>query len=172
MFWPDFRSPFWLDFDLSSFFFPEGLFLNPRCSHSKPNHLTVDQTILHRIIVGVGKPRKVERPTKKLGKATQKEGGNPRKKEGGKSKNGFRKSGQNIGNPYQIEDNNGAFGAAPKGWHAWRAAPLGFVIFHSAIEICTKKLVFIKARPNFWPQIENRLWVVLALNKKPVALDK
>ena len=26
-------------------------------------------------------------------------------------------------------------------------------------------LFFIKARPNFWPQIENRLWVVLALNK-------
>ena len=31
---------------------------------------------------------------------------------------------------------------------------------------------FIKARPNFWPQIENRLWVVLALNKKPGALNK
>ena len=26
---------------------------------------------------------------------------------------------------------------------------------------------FIKGRPNFWPQVENRLWVVLALNKKP-----
>ena len=27
-------------------------------------------------------------------------------------------------------------------------------------------LFSIQARPNFWPQIENRLWVVLALNKK------
>ena len=25
---------------------------------------------------------------------------------------------------------------------------------------------FIKVRPDFWPRIENRLWVVLALNKK------
>ena len=32
MFWPDFQSPFWVDFDFSSFFFPEGLFLNLRCS--------------------------------------------------------------------------------------------------------------------------------------------
>ena len=31
---------------------------------------------------------------------------------------------------------------------------------------------FIKARPNFWPQIENRLWVVLALNKIPPSLNK
>ena len=35
------------------------------------------------------------------------------------------------------------------------------------MEIC----FFIKGRPNFWPQIENRLWVVLALigggNKTP-----
>ena len=62
----------------------------------------------------------------------------------------------------------GAFGAAPKGRRASRAAPLGFVVFHLAVEIQNKKQMeigfFIKARPNFWPQIENRLWVVLALN--------
>ena len=31
---------------------------------------------------------------------------------------------------------------------------------------------FIKARPNFWLQIENRLWVVLALDKKYRGLNK
>ena len=45
------------------------------------------------------------------------------------------------------------------------------VVFHLAVETMNKKhhgnRFFIKGRPNFWPQIENRLWVVLALNKKP-----
>ena len=52
----------------------------------------------------LGKPRKVDSPKK-------------RKVE--KPQHGRQTSGQNIGNPYQIEDNNGAFGAAP----------LGFVVF-------------------------------------------
>ena len=65
----------------------------------------------------------------------------------------------------------GAFGAAPKGRRASRAAPLGFVVLNLAVETQNKKphgnQFFIKVRPNFWPQIDNRLWVVLALNEKP-----
>ena len=53
-----------------------------------------------------------------------------------------------------------------------RAPPLWvFVVFHLAVETQNKKrmeiVFFIKGRPNFWPRIENRLWVVLALNQKP-----
>ena len=44
-----------------------------------------------------------------------------------------------------------------------------FVVFHLAVETRNKKLhgylFFTKVRPNFWPQIDNGLWVVLALNK-------
>ena len=64
----------------------------------------------------------------------------------------------------------------PKGRRAKRAAPLGrrrrrrLVVFHLAVETQNKKphgnQFFIKVRPNFWPQIDNRLWVVLALNKR------
>ena len=43
------------------------------------------------------------------------------------------------------------------------------VVFHLAVETRNKNLMeigfFVNARPNFWPKIENRLWVVLALNK-------
>ena len=53
---------------------------------------------------------------------------------------------------------------------ASRAAPLGFVVFHLAVETRNKNphgnQFFIKARPNFGPQIDNRLWVLLALNEK------
>ena len=62
----------------------------------------------------------------------------------------------------------------PKERRAKRAAPLGrrqrrrLVVFHLAVETRNKKLngnwFFIKGRPNFWPRIKNRLWVVLALN--------
>ena len=76
--------------------------------------------------------KKGERQKKKKGERPPKNNSEiPEKKEGGKSKNGLRKSCQNIGNPSQIEDNNGAFGASmrlPKG-AALHAAPLGFVVF-------------------------------------------
>ena len=59
-------------------------------------------------------------------------------------------------------ENNKAAPSAPPLWV--------FVVFHLAVETRNKKphgnRFFIKGRPNFWPQIENRLWVVLALNKK------
>ena len=60
MFWHDFRSPFWVDFDFSSFFFPEGLFLNPRCSqcraplhsrrHSKDDRMKSPRIILNHTV--------------------------------------------------------------------------------------------------------------------------
>ena len=59
-------------------------------------------------------------------------------------------------------ENNKAAPSAPPLWV--------FVVFHVAVETQNKKLhgnhFFIKVRPNFWPQIDHRLWVVLALNKK------
>ena len=48
-----------------------------------------------------------------------KEGGQSQKKEGGKASGWGQKSGQNIGNPYQMEDNKNPKGAARS------AAPLG-----------------------------------------------
>ena len=68
----------------------------------------------------MGKPRKVDSPKK-------------RKVE--KLKDGHQKSGQNIGNPYQMEDNKNPKGAARS------AAPLGrrrrrrLVVFH-LVRIC------------------------------------
>ena len=69
-----------------------------------------------------------------------------------------------------------------KGRRAKRAAPLGrcrrrrLVVFRLAVETRNKKphgnRFFIKGWPNFWPRIENRLWVVLALNKIPPSLNK
>ena len=57
---------------------------------------------------------------------------------------------------------------------ASRAAPLGFC--NLAVETRNKiphgNRFFMKGRPNFLPRIENRLWVVLALNKKTGALIK
>ena len=59
-------------------------------------------------------------------------------------------------------ENNKAAPSAPLLWV--------FVVFHLAMKTKNKKhygnLFFIKVRPNFWPRIDNRLWVVLALNKK------
>ena len=64
----------------------------------------------------------------------------------------------------------------PKGRRAKRAAPKGrcrrrrLVVFHLAMETMSKKPhgnhFLIKVRPNFWPRTDNRLEVVLALNKK------
>ena len=46
-----------------------------------------------------------------------------------------------------------------------------FVAFHLAVETMNKKhngnQFFIKVWPNFWPRIDNRLWVVLALKNNP-----
>ena len=61
---------------------------------------------------GLGKPRKVD---------------SPKKKKVEKPQDGRQKSGQNIGNPYQMEDNKAAPSAPPKG-AALRAAPLGFLL--------------------------------------------
>ena len=71
----------------------------------------------------------------------------------------------------QMENNKN-----PEGRRAKRAAPFGrrrsrrLVVFHLAVETRNKKPLgncfLIKGRPNFWPRIENRLWVVLALIKK------
>ena len=61
--------------------------------------------------------------------------------------------------------------APPQRGGALRAPPLWhFDVFYLAVETRNKttngNLFFIKVWPNFWPQIDNRLWVVPALNKK------
>ena len=86
---------------------------------------------------GLGEKKKVEKPfpEKRRGKDRKKRRGKgPLRR--GKSKNGLRKSGPNIGNPYQIEDNKGAFGGAPRGrrfapppWVLLSLIWLGFPIF-------------------------------------------
>ena len=70
----------------------------------------------------------------------------------------------------QMENNKAAPSATPtKRQRASRAAPLGFVVFRLAVETRNKKQhgnqFFIKVRLNFWPQFDNQLWVVLALNR-------
>ena len=70
-----------------------------------------------------------------------------------------------------LENNKVAPSAPPPRGGALRAPPLWvFVVFHLAVEAMNRKhdgnQFFIKVRPNFWPQIDNRLWAVLALNKK------
>ena len=77
-----------------------------------------------------------------------------------------------LGFHCQMENNKAAPSAPPQRGGALRAPPLWvFVVFHLAVETQNKKhngnQFFIKVRPNFWPQIDHRLWVVLALNKKP-----
>ena len=58
--------------------------------------------------------------------------------------------------------------SAPPLWGGAEGAALLFSIWQWKPRI--KNLLeigfSIEARPNFWPQIENRLWVALALNKK------
>ena len=71
----------------------------------------------------------------------------------------------------QMESNKAAPSAPPQRGGALRATPLWvFDVFHLAVETMNKNLMeirfFIKVRPNFWPRIDNRLWVVPALNKK------
>ena len=57
-----------------------------------------------------------------------KEGGQSQKKKVEKPQDGRQKSGQNIGNPYQMEDNKAAPSAPPQGGGA---KPLGvLVVFH------------------------------------------
>ena len=52
------------------------------------------------------------------------------KKKGEKPQDGCQKSRQNIGNPYQMEDNKAAPSAPPQEGGAWRR-PLGvLVVFH------------------------------------------
>ena len=70
----------------------------------------------------------------------------------------------------QMENNKAAPSAPPQRGGALRAPPLWVLLFSiwqwkSGIKNQMEIGFFIKARPNFWPQIENRLWVVLALNK-------
>ena len=77
----------------------------------------------------------------------------------------------------QIENNKAAPSAPPQRGGALRALPLWVLLFSiwqwkSGIKNLLEIWFFIKARPNFWPQIENRLWVVLALNKIPPSLNK
>ena len=64
--------------------------------------------------------------------------------------------------------------SAPPLWGGAEGAALLFSIWQwkSGIKNQMEIGFFIKARPNFWPQIENRLWVVLALNKIPPSLNK
>ena len=64
------------------------------------------------------------------------------------------------------------FGKAPRGRRASRAAQLGFVVFHLSVEILHKqahgnRFLFRRGPTNFWPQIENWIWVVLALHERP-----
>ena len=57
--------------------------------------------------------------------------------------------------------------SAPPLWGGAEGAALLFSIWQwkPGIKNLMEIMFLIKARPNFWPQIENRLWVVLALNK-------
>ena len=77
----------------------------------------------------------------------------------------------------QMENNKAAPSAPPQRGGALRAPPLWVLLFSiwqwkPGIKNLMEIRFFIKARPNFWPQIENRLWVVLALNKIPPSLNK
>ena len=62
----------------------------------------------------LGKPRNVDSPQKKMEKP----------------QDGRQKSGQNIGNPYQMEDNKAAPSAPPQGGGASRRALGVLVAFH------------------------------------------
>ena len=70
----------------------------------------------------VGAPRKGGKPFPE-----ERRGGKTKEEEMEKPQDGRRKSGQNIGNPYQMEDNKAAPSAPPKG-AALRAAPLGVLL--------------------------------------------
>ena len=52
----------------------------------------------------------------------------------------------------------GAFGATPKGWRVKRATPLGFVVFHLALEIRNKKHMeisfLLRPGPTFGPELK------------------
>ena len=70
----------------------------------------------------------------------------------------------------QMENDKAAPSAPPQRGGALRAPPLWFfVVSYLAVETMSKKphgnQFFIKVRPNFWPRIDRRLWVVLALIK-------
>ena len=82
--------------------------------------------LLLSFFCGRGCPRKVSRSIN--GKT--KEGGQSQKKKVEKPQDGRQKSSQNIGNPYQMEDNKAAPSAPPQGGGASRR-PLGvLVVFH------------------------------------------
>ena len=61
----------------------------------------------------------------------------------------------------------GSARSAPPLWDGAEGAALLFFIWRwkSGIKNPMEIVFFIKAQANFWPQIENRLWVVLAINK-------
>ena len=62
------------------------------------------------------------------------EGGKAKKKKVEKPQDGRQKSGQNIGNPYQMEDNKAAPSAPPQGGGASRR-PLGVVVVFHLVRI-------------------------------------
>ena len=66
----------------------------------------------------LGKPRKVDSPKKNVEKP----------------QDGHQKSGQNIGNPYQMEDNKAAPSAPPQGGSASRR-PLGVLVVFDLVRI-------------------------------------
>ena len=71
----------------------------------------------------------------------------------------------------QMENNKAAPSAPPQRSGALRVPPLWALLFSiwqwkPRMEKFMEIVFFIQARPNFWPQIESRLWVVLALDKK------
>ena len=77
-----------------------------------------------------------------------------------------------LGFHCQMENNKAAPSAPPQRGGGLPAPPLWvFVVFHLAVGTQNKKhsgnQFFIKVRPNFCPQIDHGLWVVLALDKKP-----
>ena len=70
-----------------------------------------------------------------------------------------------------MENNKAAPSAPPQRGGALRAPRLWVLLFSiwqwkPGIKNLLEIGFFIKVRPDFWPRIENRLWVVLALNKK------
>ena len=77
----------------------------------------------------------------------------------------------NPGFHCKMENNKAAPSAPSQRGGALRAPPLWVLLFSiwqwkPGIKNLLEIGFFIKVRPDFWPRIENRLWVVLALNKK------
>ena len=104
------------------------------------------------------------KPASEAAKKKEPRGTRKKNKKQGPKRNPKQNKNQTQNNKTQ----GGGARSAPPPWGNAEGGVLLFSIWQWKPGIKTKwKLFLIEARPNFWPQIENRLWVVLALNKKP-----